>query len=100
MPGSLAETVYGRQGGGWLPKETKPRSDAQPVADRDCRTCGLAVSAHTRTLCRSCSAPIEHHTAEYAAECWAGRARMADAKRHAGGHLNDVDIEALRRAGT
>lgn len=25
MPGSKAETVYGRQGGGWAPKATEPR---------------------------------------------------------------------------
>jgi hypothetical protein len=31
------------------------------------------------------------------AEAWGARARMADARRAAGAHLDDVDIEALRR---
>lgn len=31
------------------------------------------------------------------AECWAGRARMAHARQHAGVPLDSIDEEALRR---
>lgn len=99
MPGSTAETMFGRRGGGWLPKTTahEPPAPPRPTTDPDCRTCGAPYSAHTGRLCRACNTPIEHHTPEYEAACWEGRARMAAAKIAAGGEPNAVDTEALER---
>lgn len=98
MPGSVAETVYGRRGGGWAPaKPTAPPVPPKPVADRRCGVCALALSEHTAGECRVCRAALEHHD-QGDGDCWAGRARMAAARRSAGVELDDVDREALRRA--
>ncbi len=42
MPGSVAETVYGRQGGGWLPKTATPTTiNGDPYGTPEhCATCG------------------------------------------------------------
>lgn len=106
---TAAETMYGRRGGGWAPKPTTPVDHhPEPKARPDCKVCGRTAEEHTGRLCQACLLPIEHHTPsprdlEHArlvvteAECWAARSRMAQAKRHAGGVLNDVELAAVRR---
>lgn len=108
MPGSTAETLYGRQGGGWLPntKPAKP-TKAPPTTGKakksdkgpDCKVCHRPYGDHSGKTCLACNAPIEHHTRDYEDACWAGRARMAEAKRSASLPLNHVDRLALDRTG-
>lgn len=111
MPGSVAETVYGRRGGGWVPAPAREPAAAKPKTDPRC-SCGRAYSTHSGDLCPVCRRPVEHHgPGELDAE-WAGRARMARARAAAlgeAGHvglvngagilagLDDVDVEALER---
>lgn len=118
MPGSVAETLYGRRGGGWAPapapapaparEPVEPKSKTDPMC-----SCGRSYSAHSGDLCPVCRRPVEHHgPGELDAE-WAGRARMARARAAAlddtGHHgtvngagilapLDAVDLEALERA--
>lgn len=115
MPGSVAETVHGRRGGGWLPKAAQS-SPEPPRGDRTCSVCGRALSAHSGEVCPPCGRPLEHHEPGEVDECWAGRARMAAALVAAASDvvwvdslgrerllvpaLNDVDLEALERAAT
>lgn len=113
MPGSVAETVHGRRGGGWLPKPARS-SPERPRGDRACTVCGLALSAHSGEVCPPCGRPLEHHGPGEVDECWAGRARMAAALVAAASDvvwvdslgrerllvpaLDAVDLEALERA--
>ena len=106
---TAAETMYGRRGGGWAPKPPTATATGQPEpkARPDCRVCGRTADEHTGRLCPACMLPIEHHTPSprdlehtrrvvTEAECWAARSRMAQAKHHAGGTLNDVELAAVR----
>lgn len=116
MPGSTAETRYGRRGGGWLPKQAAHPSTPARDGDPTCRVCDRPYSSHTAGPCPCCGLPLEHHTPEDVAGCWDGRARMAAARRAAldtpGSRIDDlgqvvpvaptldaVDVEALDRAG-
>lgn len=98
------DLIYGRRGGGWVddtptrPATTTPRGDP---TDRACRICGLPVHAHTGDLCPICRRPIEHHQPGDEALEWAAAARVAalNAGTPAATPLNDLDREALRRAG-
>lgn len=72
---------------------------AAPPLKRSCGVCGLAVAAHSGEVCPYCRAPVEHHDAADRTECRSGRVRMAEARRHAGAHLDDVDREVLGIAG-
>lgn len=114
MPGSVAETIYGRRGGGWAPtRAAREPAAAKPKTDPTC-SCGRTYSAHSGDLCPVCRRPVEHHApGELDAE-WAGRARMARARAaalaevaHVGlvngagvlAPLDVVDVEALDRVG-
>lgn len=103
-PGSIAETVYGRQGGGWAPKPTVDDTPAKPKnpADRWCRTCldmdrQVKIADHPTDLCRACNGFVCHHQGDDENLCWQGRARMAAAKRATGAELNRTEVEALTR---
>lgn len=104
-PGSVAETVYGRQGGGWAPKPAAdtPAKPKDP-ADRWCRICldldhpaNVKIANHPTDLCRACGGYLCHHQGDDEQLCWEGRARMAAAKRATGVELNRVEVEALAR---
>lgn len=96
MPGSVAETRYGRRGGGWLPRDTS-RAQAEPAPPKDpvCSICGAKYSDHSGDTCPACLQAVEHCTDP--AACWEGKARMAHARRDAGRPLTAVDQLALRR---
>jgi hypothetical protein len=104
-PGSAAETVFGRRGGGWAPKPA-PATDtpAKPKdpADRWCGLClalgrQVKIADHPTDLCDACGGYRCHHQDDDEDLCWEGRARMARAKADTGGHLNDVELRALAR---
>lgn len=99
MPGSTAETVHGRRGGGWLPKTTKPAAAPKPARTPDptCTICDRPYSAHSGRLCLAYNCPEEHHTDQESETCWEGRGRMARARRHAGLILNHIDRTAIAR---
>lgn len=61
-----------------------------------CKVCGAFYAAHTAGPCRWCGRPLEHHTNGEQAECKAGKARMAAARRP--DDRTDVDIAALAGA--
>lgn len=70
----------------------------------DCTVCGLSRVGHSKDVCRACNGNLSHHTRVKDGvdrvsvdECWAGRARMAHAKRDAGFMLDEVEGEAVRR---
>ena len=92
MPGSTAETVYGRRGGGWIPKTRPPAtSTPPPLNDDKCQQCGRLASKHT--LCPLCRGWVEHHAAGgYEIEVQA-RARMASCKDPE--DRNELDVWAL-----
>jgi hypothetical protein len=118
MPGSAAETLYGRRGGGWAPAParepvaplpvpvddrcTAPDCDARAkgvgvfcaLHDTVCRDCDARYGAHTGDLCPVCRRPVEHHAAGELDAEWAGRARMARARAAAldeAGHRGSVN---------
>lgn len=104
-PGSIAETTYGRRGGGWAPKPTAthdiPAKPKDP-ADRWCHLClnlgrQVKIADHPTDLCRACGGYLCHHQGDDEHLCWLGRAHMARAKRVAGAELNRVEVEALTR---
>lgn len=68
-----------------------PTWDQRRKTEPTCH-CGLPVTAHSGDRCGICGQPVEHHTdaAALAIEI-EGRARMAEARRHAGLPLTDVD---------
>lgn len=80
MPGSVAETRYGRRGGGWLPKESKRRDTGR----RDRR------SSKPMTRAELWPAPTT-------AAGWEARARMAHGRVAAGAHLDDIDRASLAK---
>lgn len=99
MPAHPAALVHGNRGGGWIPpKSARPAAAPKQEADPTCGVCGRRYSAHSGDLCPVCRHPVEHHDPAATAACWAGRARMAAARRAAGLDLNAVDVEALERA--
>jgi hypothetical protein len=110
---TVAETRYGRRGGGWLPAPpTTPAQDHQPRPPLDLtrrsHPSAIAVDrAHRRTS--RCPARGKGKGTE---DCtciadpadltavWAGRARMARARTAAGRPLDRLDHEAIRRQET
>jgi hypothetical protein len=90
-PGSVAETVYGRRGGGWAPKPTTtPATPAKPKdpEDRYCRICldldhpvSVKIADHPAERCPACGGHLCHHQGDDEQLCWEGRARCAAAKR-------------------
>lgn len=102
-PGSVAETVYGRQGGGWAPKPTAaagvPAKPKDP-ADRWCHLClnlgrQVKIADHPTDLCQACGGYLTHHQGDDERLCWEGRARCAAAKAATGADLNHVGMKAL-----
>lgn len=109
MTGSAVETRYGRRGGGWAtqaPGEAQRafadnRENPEPPKgeNRACGLCGLKVKDHSGDLCPVCRRPVEHHQGDDLTLEWAGRSRMAAARRTAGIELDLVDLQSLRKAG-
>ncbi len=107
-PGSIAETIYGRQGGGWAPTPaatpdlTDEQRKRKDPADRWCARCleldrRVKIADHPTEICQACGGHACHHPEGDAALCWEGRARMAAAKRATGAELNHVEVKALAR---
>jgi hypothetical protein len=109
---TVAETRYGRRGGGWLPAppaapaeapqprppldlsgQFHPRAIAATRAHQRTPTCP-ARKSKGREPCTCVPDPVD------IAEIWAGRARMARARRAAGIPLDRLDHEAIRRQET
>lgn len=67
-----------------------------PTREPKCSICGAYYSAHTAGPCRWCGRPIEHHATGEQADCKAGKARMAAARRPE--DRNDTDRAALTGA--
>jgi hypothetical protein len=72
-----------------------PTPSAPPIL---CPRCGLPSKQHSS--CKWCGGPDQHHDDTTRAQCLEGRARMAWAKREAGGDLNPLDIDALEACPT
>lgn len=68
-------------------------SDQRPATEPKCKICGADYSAHTAGPCRWCGLPREHHDPGQEADCKAGKARMAAARRPE--DRNDTDHAAL-----
>lgn len=105
------DIIYGRRGGRWV--DDSPTRPGTPKASGDprCRICEAPYSRHSGRLCPVCRRPVEHHQPGDEEIEWAAAARMARARQaaiEAGSgsvngrsvlaELDDVDIEALRRA--
>lgn len=97
MPGSTAETRYGRQGGGWLPP-TAPATTTKPAnLSGACAVCGKSFR-HSGTrapaICGLFPCRVAH---DWTPEMWDGLARVARARQDAGVPLTDLDRRALTR---
>lgn len=112
MNSRARDIIYGRRGGRWVddtPTRTTPPTKA--ASDPRCRICDAPYSRHSGRLCPVCRRPVEHHQPGDEEIEWAAAARMARARQAAitagsgtvngrpvAAELDDVDLEALRRA--
>lgn len=92
---TVAETRYGRRGGGWLPSSSAAELPAdRPRAAPVDRSAPFHPDAIARARAREQRREV---TAEDVAAVWAGRARMALARQAAGQPLDDIDRQAITR---
>jgi hypothetical protein len=108
---TIAETRYGRRGGGWLPAPPAAPAEApqqrRPLdLTRRSHPSAIAVDrAHRRTPTCPAHKPKSKRTEDCTctadpadlAAIWAGRARMARARTAAGRPLDRLDHEAVQR---
>lgn len=111
---TVAETRYGRRGGGWLPPSSAhelPSDRARPVRFDSARRAhpeeiarGRAHASPARRTAHKCATTADPPgpcdcppELGALAEVWAGRARMALARQAAGQPLDDIDRQAITR---
>lgn len=94
MTTSTADLRYGRRGGRWAPQPAA--APARPAKPRTVGTYDWRHRSHPDVIADDRARqrggapdPADH------AEVWAGRARMASARRAAGVHLDEADRLAL-----
>lgn len=97
MTTTTADMRYGRRGGGWLPKDTSPARPAKAAAPRV--DVDPSRRAHPDVIAAD-RARRHPGTGGDRDAVWAGRARMAAARRAAGQPLDTTDLQALARQET
>ena len=107
------DLLYGRRGGGWLPEGHDPMAPKSPIEpkpatkrdeEEEARKARQRAEVAVFEQAHDLVPGSAHHRGEgpgggpAGGVSWAGKARMATARRDAGVLLNDVDREAIARA--